>query len=60
MVVFDCNVSIADRDAIYKEFLFDDFNQAWSFMSRTALVAEKVWIYRYIYIMLKHVMYVFD
>jgi len=31
---------VKDRDAIYKEFLFADFNQAWGFMSRVALYAE--------------------
>ena len=25
---------VADRDAIYKEFLFKDFNQAFGFMTR--------------------------
>lgn len=30
------------RDAIYKEYLFSDFNQAFSFMSGVALVAEKM------------------
>ncbi|XP_019619946.1 PREDICTED: pterin-4-alpha-carbinolamine dehydratase-like [Branchiostoma belcheri] len=30
------------RDAIYKEFLFKDFNQAFGFMSRVALRAEKM------------------
>ena len=25
------------RDAIYKEFIFTDFNEAWGFMSRIAL-----------------------
>ncbi|XP_023014810.1 pterin-4a-carbinolamine dehydratase [Leptinotarsa decemlineata] len=30
------------RDAIYKEFLFKDFNQAFGFMSRVALLAEKM------------------
>jgi len=29
-----------DRDAITRTFVFDDFNQAWGFMSRAALVAE--------------------
>ena len=29
------------RDAITKSFQFDDFNQAWGFMSRVALAAEK-------------------
>jgi len=31
-----------NRDAIKKTFHFTDFNQAWAFMSRTALVAEKM------------------
>jgi len=31
-----------ERDAIYKEFLFKNFNQAWGFMSRIALQAEKM------------------
>ena len=31
---------VDDRDAIYKEFLFKDFNAAWGFMSQTALKAE--------------------
>ena len=31
-----------ERDAIKKTFAFKDFNQAWGFMSRAALVAEKV------------------
>ena len=30
------------RSAITKTFEFADFNQAWSFMSRTALLAEKL------------------
>ncbi|XP_037956432.1 pterin-4-alpha-carbinolamine dehydratase-like [Teleopsis dalmanni] len=30
------------RDAIYKEYLFKDFNQAFSFMSGVALLAEKL------------------
>ncbi|VEN36333.1 unnamed protein product [Callosobruchus maculatus] len=30
------------RDAIHKEFLFKDFNQAFGFMSRVALLAEKM------------------
>nr|XP_002731958.1 PREDICTED: pterin-4-alpha-carbinolamine dehydratase-like [Saccoglossus kowalevskii] len=30
------------RDAIYKEYLFKDFNQAFGFMSRVALKAEKM------------------
>lgn len=30
------------RDAIHKEFLFKDFNQAFGFMTRVALKAEKM------------------
>ncbi|CAH1117345.1 unnamed protein product [Phaedon cochleariae] len=33
---------VENRDAIYKEFLFKDFNQAFGFMSRVALLAEKM------------------
>lgn len=33
---------VEKRDAIYKEFLFKDFNQAFGFMSRIALLAEKM------------------
>ncbi|XP_034190764.1 pterin-4a-carbinolamine dehydratase [Osmia lignaria lignaria] len=31
-----------NRDAIYKEFLFNNFNQAFGFMTRVALQAEKM------------------
>ncbi|MBI3436054.1 MAG: 4a-hydroxytetrahydrobiopterin dehydratase [Proteobacteria bacterium] len=31
-----------DRDAIAKTFVFDDFNHAFGFMTRAALVAEKL------------------
>lgn len=30
------------RDAIYKEFLFKDFNQAFGFMTHIALLADKM------------------
>ena len=30
------------KDAIYKEYVFKDFSQAWGFMSRVALMAEKM------------------
>ena len=30
------------KDAIHKTFEFTNFNQAWGFMSRVALIAEKV------------------
>ncbi|XP_023346014.1 probable pterin-4-alpha-carbinolamine dehydratase [Eurytemora carolleeae] len=33
---------VEGRDAIYKEFIFKDFNQSWGFMSRVALKAEKM------------------
>ncbi|XP_050463254.1 probable pterin-4-alpha-carbinolamine dehydratase [Cataglyphis hispanica] len=32
----------SDRDAIYKEFLFKNFNEAFGFMTRVALQAEKM------------------
>ena len=32
----------ADRDAIQRTFKFKDFNEAFGFMSRAALVAEKM------------------
>ena len=33
---------VAGRDAITKRFVFKDFNQAFGFMTRAALVAEKM------------------
>ncbi|MEM8812339.1 MAG: 4a-hydroxytetrahydrobiopterin dehydratase [Pseudomonadota bacterium] len=33
---------VADRDAIEKTFTFTDFNEAFGWMSRVALVAEKM------------------
>ncbi|KAF7710379.1 pterin-4-alpha-carbinolamine dehydratase [Silurus meridionalis] len=33
---------VVSRDALYKEFVFKDFNQAFGFMSRVALQAEKM------------------
>lgn len=35
-------VDVEGRDAIYKEFIFKDFNQAFGFMARVALKAEKM------------------
>jgi 4a-hydroxytetrahydrobiopterin dehydratase len=32
---------VASRDAIHKKFQFADFNQAWGFMTRVALAADK-------------------
>ena len=32
---------VSKRDAIAKSFKFADFNQAWGFMTRVALAAEK-------------------
>ncbi len=34
--------AVENRDAIQKSFQFKDFNQAWGFMSRVALAAEKM------------------
>jgi 4a-hydroxytetrahydrobiopterin dehydratase len=33
---------VSGRDAITKKFVFKDFNQAFGFMTRAALVAEKL------------------
>ena len=33
---------VKDRDAITKTFVFRDFNEAFGFMTRAALVAEKL------------------
>ncbi|KAI5705843.1 pterin-4-alpha-carbinolamine dehydratase [Diaphorina citri] len=33
---------VENRDAIYKEYLFKNFNEAFGFMTRTALLAEKM------------------
>lgn len=33
---------VADRDAITRRFLFRDFSEAWGFMCRVALVAERL------------------
>jgi len=33
---------LEDRDAIQKSFKFKSFNEAWGFMSRSALAAEKL------------------
>jgi 4a-hydroxytetrahydrobiopterin dehydratase len=33
---------VAGRDAIAKKFVFNDFNQAFGFMTRAALAAEKM------------------
>jgi 4a-hydroxytetrahydrobiopterin dehydratase len=35
-------VDVSGRDAITKKFEFKDFNQAFGFMARAALVAEKM------------------
>jgi 4a-hydroxytetrahydrobiopterin dehydratase len=32
---------VTGRDAIHKKFQFADFNQAWGFMTRVALAADK-------------------
>ena len=33
---------VSGRDAISKKFVFKDFNQAFGFMTRAALIAEKM------------------
>ena len=33
---------VAGRDAIFRKFVFKDFNEAFGFMTRAALVAEKM------------------
>ena len=33
---------VADRDAIRKSYHFADFSEAWGFLSRVALIAEKM------------------
>ena len=33
---------VVDRDAIRKSFQFADFNAAWGFMTRVAMMAEKL------------------
>jgi 4a-hydroxytetrahydrobiopterin dehydratase len=33
---------VKNRDAITKKFVFEDFNEAFGFMARAALVAEKL------------------
>ena len=33
---------VADRDAIRKSYHFGDFSEAWGFLSRVALAAEKM------------------
>ncbi len=35
-------VEVADRDAIRKSYHFGDFSEAWGFVSRIALLAEKM------------------
>lgn len=35
-------VQVPERDAIERKFLFKDFSEAFSFMTKTALLAEKV------------------
>jgi 4a-hydroxytetrahydrobiopterin dehydratase len=34
--------AVKDRDAISRKFVFKDFNEAFGFMTRAALVAEKM------------------
>lgn len=32
----------AERDALHKQLIFQDFSEAWAFMSRVALLAEQL------------------
>jgi 4a-hydroxytetrahydrobiopterin dehydratase len=34
--------AVTGRDALHKSFKFKDFNEAWGFMNRVALLAEKM------------------
>lgn len=34
-------IDVSGRDAIHKSFRFADFNEAWGFMTRVALAADK-------------------
>jgi 4a-hydroxytetrahydrobiopterin dehydratase len=34
--------AVKDRDAITRKFMFKDFNEAFGFMTRVALIAEKL------------------
>ena len=42
LATIDDWIEVEDRDAIQKSFLFKDFNEAFSFMARIALMAEKI------------------
>ena len=33
---------LTEKDALKKTFVFKDFNEAWGFMNRSALLAEKI------------------
>ena len=33
---------LADKDALFKSFKFKNFSEAWGFMNRSALLAEKM------------------
>lgn len=41
LTTLDGWTEVAGRDAIFKSFKFADFNQAWGFMTRVALAADK-------------------
>ena len=42
LVTIDGWAEVSDRDAIQKSFRFKDFNEAFGFMGRIALMAEKL------------------
>jgi 4a-hydroxytetrahydrobiopterin dehydratase len=47
---------VEDRDAIRKSYHFSDFSEAWGFLSRIALIAEKMDHHPEIFNVYNHVM----
>ena len=47
---------VDDRDAIRKNYHFSDFSEAWGFLSRVALIAEKMDHHPEIFNVYNHVM----
>ena len=42
LATLDGWIKVKDREAIYKQFVFTDFNNAFGWMARIALAAEKM------------------
>ena len=42
LATLDGWIKVKDREAIYKQFVFTDFNSAFGWMARIALAAEKM------------------